>query len=82
MFGFDRAFAQSRKSAANLVGHHKHAGTTRVAMSVMAQSGHFLRLKVSGYTNVIPPAGKTKKGMEMSKKCGGSTVSRLACGEV
>mgnify|MGYP007095361307 CR=1 FL=1 len=37
---------------------------------------------LSGYTNVIPPARKTKSEMEMSKRCGGSTVSSLSCGEV
>jgi hypothetical protein len=32
-------------------------------------------------TNIIPPARKSK-GMAMSKRCGGSTVSSLICGEV
>ena len=34
--------------------------------------------QLSGYTNIIPPARKTKSGMEMSKRCGGSTVSSSA----
>ena len=38
--------------------------------------------QLSGYTNIVPPARKTKSGMEMSKRCGGSTVSSLICGEV
>ena len=38
--------------------------------------------QLSGYTNIIPPARKIKSGMEMSKKCDGSTVSSLICGEV
>jgi hypothetical protein len=42
----------------------------------------FPSLQLSGYTNIIPPARKTKRGMEMSKRCGGSTLSSLICGEV
>jgi len=38
--------------------------------------------QLSGYTNVIPPARKTKNGMEMSKRCGGSTVASLSWGEI
>jgi hypothetical protein len=40
----------------------------------------------SGYANIIPLARKTKRGMDMSKRCtpacGGSTVLSLICGEV
>ena len=38
--------------------------------------------KLSGYTNISQPAHKTKRGMEMSKRCDGSTVPSLICGEV
>lgn len=82
MFGFDRAFAQSRKSAANLVGHHKHAGTTRVIDFRNGPKGTFPSAQRKRLYQRRSPARKTKREMEMSKKCGGSTVSRLACGEV
>ena len=38
--------------------------------------------QLSGYTNIVPRARKTKRGMEMSKRCGGLTVSSFICGEV
>jgi hypothetical protein len=38
--------------------------------------------QLSGYANIIQPARKTKRRMEMSKRFDGSTVSSLICGEV
>jgi hypothetical protein len=54
----------------------------RVTMSANDPKQTFPSPQLSGYTNIIPPARKTKSGTEMSKRCGGSTVSSLSCGEV
>jgi hypothetical protein len=37
---------------------------------------------LSGYTNIIQPARKTERKIEMSKRFDGATVSSLICDEV
>jgi hypothetical protein len=37
---------------------------------------------LSGYTNIIQPARKTERMIEMSKRFDSATVSSLICGEV
>jgi hypothetical protein len=51
-------------------------------MSAIGPERTFPSPQLSGYANIIQPARKTKRGMELSKRFVGSTISSFICGEV
>jgi len=80
------AFAGPMARAASFVvsGLQKRVSPRRGESSMPADDPKriFPSPQLSDYANIIQPARKTKRKIEMSKRFEGATVSSLFCGEV